>query len=258
MRRLVLFDVDCTLIDAHGAGGRAVIQALDDVYGLHGDLDGYSFHGRTDPAIIRDLARLWSAAGSEAAGEGGVDGNRPEAAAVAGRSGYTSGEIERLLPACIERYVELLRHEVARGRVEVLPGVAELVPALVADPLVAVGLLTGNVEDGARIKLGPTGLWPLFSVGAFGSDSAHRPDLPLVAVARAERMLGRRFRGKEIVVVGDTPADIQCGEQLGVTAVAVATGRHDREQLASFGPDHLFDDFSDWRLAYEVLAGRRG
>jgi phosphoglycolate phosphatase-like HAD superfamily hydrolase len=256
MHRLVLFDIDCTLIDAHGAGGRAIFQAMKDVYGLQGELGGYSFHGRTDPGIVRDLATLWGSAEREAAGEGGGEDTQPEAvAAVAGRLGYPSETVDELLPACLTRYVELLRDEVEDGVVEVLPGIAELVQALAADRLVTVGLLTGNVEEGARIKLAPTGLWPLFAVGAFGSDSAHRPDLPAVAVSRAERLTRAAFVGKDIVIVGDTPADIQCGEHLGVSAVAVATGRYTRDELAVHIPDHLFDDFSDWRGAYHVMAG---
>ena len=111
---------------------------------------------------------------------------------------------------------------------ETLPGIRELVTALAADRRALVGLLTGNVEEGARLKLEPTGLLPLFKVGAYGSDSALRADLPAVAVARAEALDGRRYAGKDVVVIGDTPADVECGASLGVTAVAVATGRHTR------------------------------
>ena len=106
---------------------------------------------------------------------------------------------------------------------------------------------------GARLKLEPTGLWPLFEVAAFGSDSGFRPDLPAVAVARAEALTGRRFAGKEVAVIGDTPADIECGASLGVKAIAVATGRHVADELAAHHPDHLFADFSDWRAARDAI-----
>ena len=109
------------------------------------------------------------------------------------------------------------------------------------------------MAEGARLKLEPTGLYPLFKVGAYGSDSALRADLPAVAVARAEALTGRRFAGKEIVVIGDTPADIECGAALGVKAIAVATGRHRVDELAAHAPDYLFADFSDWRAAYEAI-----
>ena len=178
--RLILFDIDCTLIDARGAGGRAILRAIKDVYGVEGELGDYSFHGRTDPGIIGDLASLWGACEPDAAA--GADG---------------------LVDVCIARYVELLREEIARVEVETLPGIRELVTALVADRRALVGLLTGNVEEGARLKLEPTGLLPLFRVGAYGSDSGLRADLPAVAVARAEALDGRRYAGKDVVVIGD-------------------------------------------------------
>jgi phosphoglycolate phosphatase-like HAD superfamily hydrolase len=226
MQRLALFDIDCTLIDAHGAGGRAIFAAIEETYGVTGTLDGYTFHGRTDPAIVRDLALRWGIAAEQA--EAGVD-------------------------ECLRRYVALLRDEVAEGHMEVLPGVRELVTALAADRRVVLGLLTGNVAEGAAVKLAPTGVAGLFKLGAYGSDSASRPDLPAVAVRRAEELLGRRFEGKEIAVIGDTPADIDCGTALGVKSIAVATGTHPVDELAVHAPDYLFADFSDWRAAYEAI-----
>jgi phosphoglycolate phosphatase len=248
--RLILFDIDCTLLDAHGAGGRAILRAIRDVYGVGGELGSYTFHGRTDPGIIRDLAELWRAGAPDAAGD---STQPPTVHAMAEELGVPDGVIDRLLPACLERYVEVLADEVAHGIVELLPGMRELVTALAADRRALVGLVTGNIEAGARIKLAPTGLLPLFRVGAYGSDSPQRSDLPPVAVRRAERLTGLRFAGKQIVVIGDTPADIRCGEALGVTAVAVATGKHGLDELAEHHPDHLFADFSDWRAAYEAL-----
>jgi phosphoglycolate phosphatase len=229
LERLVLFDIDCTLIDAHGAGGRAIFKAIERVYGVTGALDGYSFHGRTDPGIIGDLAGRW---------------------------GALEEDIERRLEECLEVYLGMLTTEVAEGRVDTLPGIRELVRALAGDERALLGILTGNVAAGATVKLGPTGLAGLFRIGAYGSDSGLRPELPAVAVRRAEELTGRRFTGKEIVVIGDTPADIECGASLGVTTVAVATGRHTAEELAAYAPDHLFDDFSDWRPAYDAIMGR--
>ena len=226
MQRLALFDIDCTLIDAHGAGGRAIFAAIEETYGVGGALDGYTFHGRTDPAIVCDLATQW-----------GVEAARVEAG----------------VDECLGRYVAHLRQEVAEGQMEVLPGVRELITALAADRRVVLGLLTGNVAEGAAVKLEPTGVARLFKFGAYGSDSAWRPGLPAVAVRRAEEVTGRRFAGKEIAVIGDTPADIDCGAALGVKAVAVATGTHALEELAAHAPDYVFADFSDWRAAYEAI-----
>ena len=254
MERLALFDIDCTLIDAHGAGGRAIMQAIRDVYGVEGELGDYSFHGRTDPGIIRDLADLWGAADPEAV-MGRYEGEtQPQVVHdLAAQLGTPEDVIDARVQECIDRYVELLGSEVEAGRVEVLPGVDELVRALAADARVTLGLLTGNVAEGARIKLLPTGLWPLFEVAAYGSDSGSRPDLPAIAVARAEELTGRRFTGKEVAVLGDTPADVECGAGIGVKAIAVATGRHSLDELAAHHPDFLFADFGDWRAAYEAI-----
>ncbi len=254
--RLILFDIDCTLIDAHGAGGRAILCAIRDVYGVEGELGDYSFHGRTDPGIIQDLAELWSG-GEPGEVMGRYEGEtQPQVVHdLAERLGTPAAVVDRLVDTCIARYVELLRDEITRVKVETLPGIRELVTALAADRRALVGLLTGNVVEGARLKLEPTGLFPLFKVGAYGSDSPLRADLPAVAVARAEALDGRRFAGKDVVVIGDTPADIECGASLGVTAVAVATGRHTVDELAAHAPDHVFVDFSDWRSAYDAVIG---
>lgn len=269
----MLFDIDCTLIDAHGAGGRAILRSIKDVYGVEGELGDYSFHGRTDPGIIRDLAELWDAGergerlerdvadAGEPDAAGGRTGLETQPAAVrdlAGRLGTPEDVVGRRVDECIAHYVDLLRVEIAAGEVDTLPGIRELVTALAADRRAVVGLLTGNVVEGARLKLEPTGLLSLFKVGAYGSDSALRADLPAVAVARAERLTGRRFAGKDVVVIGDTPADVECGASLGVTAVAVATGRHSADELAACRPDYTFADFSDWRAAYDAIMGEDG
>ncbi len=226
MQRLALFDIDCTLIDAHGAGGRAIFAAIEETYGVRGELGDYTFHGRTDPAIVRDLAMRW-----------GVDGKRAKAG----------------VEDCLRRYIARLEEEIRDGHIEVLPGVRELVTALAADERVVLGVVTGNVAAGAMAKLRPTGVADLFEVGAYGSDSAWRPDLPAVAVRRAEGRTGRRFVGKEIVVIGDTPADVDCGAALGVKAIAVATGRHAVEELSRHAPDYVFPDLSDWRAIYDAI-----
>jgi phosphoglycolate phosphatase-like HAD superfamily hydrolase len=252
--RLVLFDIDCTLIDAHGAGGRAILRAIKDVYGVEGELGDYSFHGRTDPGIISDLAVLWGAGDPDAAnGRAGRETQPQVVHDLAEALGTPAALVEHRVEECITRYLELLEDEIARVEVETLPGIRALVTALAADRRALVGLLTGNVVEGARLKLEPTGLLPLFKVGAYGSDSALRADLPALAVARAEQLNGRRYSGKDVVVIGDTPADIECGASLGVTAVAVATGRHTVKELAAHAPDHVYADLSAWRDAYDAI-----
>jgi phosphoglycolate phosphatase-like HAD superfamily hydrolase len=129
------------------------------------------------------------------------------------------------------------------------------VEALAARDDVVVGLLTGNIEAGARIKLRPTGLWPHFRVGAYGSDDADRTRLPGVAAGRAEQLVGRVFRGPDTVIIGDTPRDIGCARAFGAKAIAVATGWHTVEDLVAHGPDHVFVDLSDRELALAAMVG---
>jgi phosphoglycolate phosphatase-like HAD superfamily hydrolase len=225
--KLVLFDVDGTLLTASGAGRRALDRALRDVYGTAGPIDAYDFRGGTDPQIVWDLLRLAD-----------IDDE-----AIAAREA-----------ALYRRYEALLEAEVGDGRgVRLYPGVRELIEALVARADAVVGLLTGNIEAGARIKLRSTGLWPHFRLGAYGSDDADRTRLPRVAAGRAEALVGRAFGGPDTVIIGDTPRDIGCARAFGARAIAVATGWHSVEDLATHRPDRVFADFSDREPALAAI-----
>ena len=113
--------------------------------------------------------------------------------------------------------------------------------------------MTGNIEEGARIKLTPPGLWSYFSVGAYGSDDVDRRRLPSLAARRAHALVGYQFRPDEVLVIGDTPLDIDCARAFGAVAVAVATGQHSRADLLTHGPDLLFDDLSDVEGVLDAL-----
>ena len=115
--------------------------------------------------------------------------------------------------------------------------------------------MTGNIEEGARIKLLPTGLWPSFRVGAYGSDHMDRRRLPSLAARRAHALLGREFPPAELVVIGDTPHDVDCARACGAVAVAVATGQYPREALLADRPDHFFEDLSDTDRVLRALLG---
>src|SRR5262245_21420518 len=200
--RLLLFDIDGTLLSARGAGRRAVKSALEEVYGTGGAIEHYDLGGKTDQRIVFDVM--------EAAG---LDRER----------------VRERLGDFFEVYARGLAEEIGEGHgVVMLPGVPSLVRRLAETTGVLLGLLTGNVEEGARIKLGPTGLWSHFPVGAFGSDDVDRRRLPSLAARRAHALAGYPFRPDEVVVIGDTPLDIDCARHFGGVAVAVATGRHTR------------------------------
>jgi phosphoglycolate phosphatase-like HAD superfamily hydrolase len=135
----------------------------------------------------------------------------------------------------------------ARGRkVLVCDGVPELLDALEARNDIVLGLLTGNIERGARAKLSAAGIDPTrFRVNAFGSDHEHRPHLPAVAQRRARELLGTEVAGDRLIVIGDTPADIQCGESIGAKAIAVATGRFSTDELRAYDPYAVFESLRD-------------
>ena len=228
--RLFLFDVDGTLVTARGAGRRAMSRAMEAVYGTAGAIDAYDFRGKTDPRAIFDVLRA---------------------------AGFTDDAIERDMPRCFARYVDELDQVIGDGSgVQVLPGAAELVRALAARDDVLLGLLTGNVEGGARVKLAPTGLWPYFRVGAFGSDDGDRRRLPAVACERARAVVGRAVPFEMVTIIGDTPLDIDCARACGATAVAVATGFHPFAELEAEKPDLLFSSFADVDGALAALLAR--
>jgi phosphoglycolate phosphatase-like HAD superfamily hydrolase len=201
---------------------------LHDVYGTAGPIDHHPFDGKTDPQIARELLAA---------------------------AGFPDPDIDRGLSALWNAYLTELAIEMgnAEYQTRVYPGVPELLAALAQEPAVVLGLLTGNVARGADLKLSSVGLREYFSFGAFGSDCEQRNELPQVAVARAREVTGRSFAGADVVIIGDTPADIRCGEALGVFTVGVTTGRHQRKELVAEGADVVFDDFSNTRAVLRAL-----
>jgi phosphoglycolate phosphatase len=225
--RLFLFDIDGTLVTARGAGRLALQEALRQTYGTAGDIDRYDFRGKTDPRIVFDLMR---------------------------DAGLADDVIESRMSACFDAYTIELDRQIGDGsRVIVLPGIAEVVRALSTRDDALVGLLTGNIEAGARVKLRSTGLLPLFRVGAYGSDSMDRRRLPAIACERARHVAGRDFPFDRVTIIGDTPLDVDCARACGAVAVAVATGFHPHADLAACAPDLLFTDFSDVAAALAAL-----
>ena len=217
--RLLLFDVDGTLLRVRGAGRRALKTALDRVYGTSGTLDQYDLSGKTDQRIVFDVMQA---------------------------AGLPPETVRERLDEVFEVYAGGLVGEVGDGRdITVLPGVAALIHRLGETDDVLLGLVTGNIEEGARIKLLPTGLWPHFRVGAYGSDHMDRRRLPSLAARRAHALVGHAFAPTDVVVIGDTPHDIDCARAFGAVAVAVTTGQYSRDELLADRPDHLFDDLAD-------------
>lgn len=220
MRKLVLFDIDGTLLWTDGAGRRAIRQALIEEMGTSGPIEGFRFDGKTDYQIIQELM---TAAGHPHAG--------------------SAAHHDRVC----RRYVALLTAELERSRERsrILDGVPPLLDVLEARGDALIGLLTGNLAEGASLKLRAVGLDPArFRVGAFGSDAAERPRLPAVAVSRARPILGRDVTGPDVVIIGDTPADMTCGQAIGARAIGVATGYYSRADLLAAGAFAAFDSLA--------------
>jgi phosphoglycolate phosphatase len=229
-RKLVLFDIDGTILWTDGAGRRAVFGALVEHFGVV-DAGDHRFDGKTDPQIVRELLK---------------------------KAGATDAEIDARLDHILESYYALLREELdgADHREHVFPGVHELLDELERRDDVVLGLLTGNIEAGARAKLTAVGIAPhRFVVGAFGSDHHHRPELPEIARRRAERVLGQPIAGRDVVVIGDTPADVACGVGIGARAIGVATGRYSVDELEACDAAAVFPDLTDTDAVVRAILG---
>jgi phosphoglycolate phosphatase-like HAD superfamily hydrolase len=230
--RLVLFDLDSTLMRSGGAGMRSIARAFKQRFDIDDACAGIVPDGKTDPAIFREVLRA----------------NR-----------LTPRDEDRLLEEIAVLYKRFLRQEMpASTGAMLLPGVVPLLEALTARADVLAGLLTGNLEPTARIKLERFGLNQYLRFGAFASDDERRERLVSVAVSRAEARVGQPIGlGRHVIVVGDTPRDIHCALANGVTAVGVATGRYPQSELSAAGAHVTLQDLSDTDAVTELLTTSR-
>lgn len=225
--KVVLFDIDGTLLLSDGAGRVAMEAALREVFGSSGPAS-YRYDGKTDKLIVREAMRM---------------------------DGVSDAEIDARMDDVLALYVAGLTANLATGRrAYTLPGVPALLDAVEACDDLVLGLLTGNLVVGARAKLGAVSLaFERFRVGAFGSDHEERPMLPPIARARASSLLGHEVPGERLIIIGDTPADIDCGRGVGARAIAVASGHYGVDELASHGPAHTFADLTDTARVLEAI-----
>jgi phosphoglycolate phosphatase len=229
---LVLFDIDGTLVWG-GPAKDAFTEAMQETFGTTGDVARVSFAGKTDPQIARELLES---------------------------VGMPTHEIAAGLPDLFRRYLGGLEARLPERPMEELPGVTELLEALSASGRAALSLVTGNIIGGARLKLGSAGLahrFPLDGeiVGGFGSDSEERDDLPHIAMRRAHEIWGRQYDPQRVVIVGDTPRDIFCGQAAGTRTLGVATGHFEEAVLAEAGADVVVQDFTDTqKIVDSILA----
>ncbi len=214
-QRLLLWDIDGTLITTGAAGQRAIMLATARRF-EGGDLDGVEIAGRTDSGIAHQILTK-----------------------------YGEPITEESMSSFLDLYLELLAQELPRSKGEVLPGVLPLLQRLERTPDTTVGLLTGNLKRGAQLKLEHYKLWHFFAFGAFADDHHDRNELGAFALARAREGTGGEFLPAQVDVIGDTGHDIACGKAFGARTIAIATGSWPRERLAEYAPDFLFDDLAN-------------
>jgi phosphoglycolate phosphatase-like HAD superfamily hydrolase len=224
--RLLLFDIDGTLMVSGGAGESALKDAMLDRFGIVEDLAGISLAGSTDALIARMLLEKHG------------------------------------LPVTVENTTALLdaylshlpkRMPLHAGRL--LPGIVALLDRLKEHPDCYLALLTGNMRRGAEIKLSHYGVWDYFEFGAFADDHHDRNELGHFARTRARDRHGIEFAPERIYVIGDTPRDIECGRAIGARTVAIATGNYPVAALEGHQPDYLFPDLSDTDAVLAALLG---
>lgn len=230
MSRLVLWDIDGTLLQAGPVGREVLLDGVAAALGRPVDGHEHPMGGKTDPQIVRELFEM---------------------------AGVAPTELDPRLAAAIEHTERALGLATLRMRTEgqVLPGVRELLGRLVGAPGVVSGVLTGNTRTNAAAKLAAFDLDELLDLdaGAFGSDHHDRLELVPLAVARAQQRHGMRLHRHEVWVVGDTPRDHACGAAAGVRTLLVATGPHSLDELAGCGADAVLPDLSDTDAVLRLL-----
>jgi phosphoglycolate phosphatase-like HAD superfamily hydrolase len=213
--RLILFDIDCTLLLTHGAGREATRRAMLEVFGTSGNIEKHHFGGKTDWQTLVELL------------------------------GQDEAAIGKQMPVYDPVMGRHLAEVIPEFPVIRLPGALELVEALRQRDDLVLGLVTGNVSSSVPVKLRAAGFDPdWFAVGAYGSEAMNRDHLPALAIERAGHLAGQPFSPEQVIVVGDTPADVSCARAVGAAVVAVRTGFCQPGELEAAAPDYLLDDLT--------------
>lgn len=236
--RLVLFDIDGTILGTSRTIWKdPVKEVLEKIFKDIGDprtidTSQYRQGGKTDPQIFYDILGL---------------------------NGIPEERVTQLLPIMRDEYLKALRAKIAERPDYIIlkPGVVRLIQKIHSHPEILMGLLTGNYEEGARLKLQPHDLNQYFPFGAFGDGTRQRSDLPQRGLDAAEKYAGHKFFRKEIVLIGDTPNDIHCGRHLHVRVIAVATSNYSVDVLRAEGPDYVFENLSDTEKVLQAILEHR-
>ena len=215
MKKLVLFDIDGTLIDPGGAGRKSLSHTFGELFNIRDAFGRIKMAGKTDTQIIKE--------GLTAHGLSSDDHN---------------------LPSILSVYLKHLRTEILNKEKHINPGVVELLNTLKEMDGYWLGLLTGNIEPGARIKLGAFDLNAYFSVGAFGDDDENRNHLLPIAIEKFRKMTDIRINSHDCIVIGDTPSDVLCAKPYGAVSIAVSTGPYSYDALLETEANYVLKDLS--------------
>jgi phosphoglycolate phosphatase len=213
--KLLLWDIDGTIIATQGAGEAAMDLAMLEVFGINGRLNDIDYSGRTDPLLGRMICRH-----------------------------YGISETEAKIKEFVDLYVRNLASILAKTPATLLPGM-DVLETLASRQDVLQGLLTGNVRAGGKCKLSSVGVWQHFAFGSFADNCFDRNDLGPKALKLASQQFGVEFAPDQVFVIGDTPRDIECGQLISAATVGVATGKYSVADLQEAGADFVFEDLSD-------------
>ena len=222
--KFILFDIDGTLLDSGGAGTSSLNIAFEEIFAIKGAFRSINMAGKTDMQILKEAFELYK-----------ID--------------HSNG----IIPEFYRNYVRLLRERIRKGSGHIKPGIREALRELQARKECILGLLTGNIEEGARVKLDFFGLNSYFSIGAFGSDDEDRNKLLPIAVDKLCQMYSVKVGFRDCVVIGDTPRDISSSKPYGAFSIAVATGPYSAGTLSAAGADFVFDDLSNTEAFLSLL-----
>jgi len=225
--KVLLFDIDGTLLEPAGIGRLCCQRALEDVLGFSVPTDGIAMAGRTDWGIINDLLV---------------------------HAGLEESEVEDQRDKVFDALARHIAAAAPSSKMHILPGVISLLDHLKKDSRFILGLVTGNVQKTVVHKLRAVGINPgLFTFGAFGDEHFDRNTLPALALYRLSQMIGVQVPAERALVIGDTPHDITCAQHAGLKVLSVATGLYDSQELAKYTPDFLLEDLSNTSQVLEIL-----
>lgn len=230
-QKVFLFDIDGTLLHTGGAGTRSLARSFQKIYGIENAFKGITMDGKTDPEIVKEAFR-----------QNGV------------KQRIETPEIQKVFT----EYIPFLKREIWRStNYRLMPGVEEMLEDLHAHENILLGIASGNIQQGAEIKLKRGGIDKYFLFGAYGSDAEDRGEVIRIAISRAKKFLPETELTKEdIYVIGDTPRDIIFGHQAQATTVGVATGRYSLEELKEFSPDYLLPNLTYYKTLLDPISNK--